>query len=213
MFMIGSVKSWFRLHMALGVMGPILILYHANFSLGSVNSNIALFCMITVALSGIIGRFFYTHIHYGLYGNEMTLDDLKINLQQSNQLISTQCGSLPQIEQELGKLATLANQKRNFLLQILWLPVIAVIITFKRNKIKKLLKKDINNICSKTGTDEISALKNSLRIIYQTIDTTRTLSQLRTYERLFSLWHVLHMPLFIMLVITGIVHVLAVHLY
>ena len=33
------------------------------------------------------------------------------------------------------------------------------------------------------------------------------------YERLFSLWHVLHMPLFFMLIIAGIVHVVAVHVY
>ena len=33
------------------------------------------------------------------------------------------------------------------------------------------------------------------------------------YERLFALWHVLHMPLFILLVLAAIVHVVAVHLY
>jgi hypothetical protein len=33
------------------------------------------------------------------------------------------------------------------------------------------------------------------------------------YERLFALWHVLHVPFFILLVLTAIVHVFAVHLY
>jgi hypothetical protein len=33
------------------------------------------------------------------------------------------------------------------------------------------------------------------------------------YERLFSLWHVLHLPLFFMLLIAGIVHVIAVNVY
>jgi len=213
MFILGSVNGWFRLHMALGIIGPILILYHANFSLGSVNSNVALFSMIIVSLSGIVGRFFYTHIHFGLYGNAMTLNELGQRLKQNNELVSAQFASLPYIEQELEKLAELANRKRNFLLQILWIPLMAVIISFKRRKIKRILKKDIKNICNKTDNNEVVALKNSLRIIYQTIDTTKTLAQLRTYERLFSLWHILHMPLFIMLVITGIVHVVAVHMY
>ena len=35
----------------------------------------------------------------------------------------------------------------------------------------------------------------------------------QAYERLFSLWHVLHLPLFFMLIIAGIVHVIAVHVY
>ena len=213
MFIFGTVNGWFRLHMVLGIMGPIVVLYHANFSLGSVNSNVALFSMITVAFSGIIGRFFYTHIHFGLYGNAMTLDELRQNLKQNNELINKRFASLPYIEQQLKELATLANRKRNFLLQILWIPLMAIIISVKRNKIKQILKKEIKSICAKTGKDEVIALKNSLRIIYQTIDTTRTLAQLRTYERLFSLWHILHMPLFIMLLITGIVHVVAVHMY
>ena len=33
------------------------------------------------------------------------------------------------------------------------------------------------------------------------------------YERLFALWHVLHLPFFILLVLAAIVHVIAVHLY
>jgi hypothetical protein len=33
------------------------------------------------------------------------------------------------------------------------------------------------------------------------------------YEGLFSLWHVLHLPLFFMLLIAGITHVVAVNVY
>ena len=43
--------------------------------------------------------------------------------------------------------------------------------------------------------------------------TIRKVAELKLYERLFSLWHVLHLPLFVMLVVSGIVHVIAVHMY
>ncbi len=33
------------------------------------------------------------------------------------------------------------------------------------------------------------------------------------YERLFALWHVLHLPLFILLILAAIIHVVAVHFY
>jgi hypothetical protein len=33
------------------------------------------------------------------------------------------------------------------------------------------------------------------------------------YERLFALWHVLHLPMFFLLVFAGVIHVIAVHLY
>jgi hypothetical protein len=43
--------------------------------------------------------------------------------------------------------------------------------------------------------------------------TARKVVQLNFYERLFALWHVLHLPLFVMMLITGIGHVIAVHMY
>jgi hypothetical protein len=33
------------------------------------------------------------------------------------------------------------------------------------------------------------------------------------YERLFALWHVLHVPLFVLLIFAAAVHVVGVHLY
>jgi len=33
------------------------------------------------------------------------------------------------------------------------------------------------------------------------------------YERLFSLWHALHIPLIFMLIIAAVIHVIAVNVY
>jgi hypothetical protein len=41
----------------------------------------------------------------------------------------------------------------------------------------------------------------------------RQVAHLAFYERLFSLWHLFHMPLFLLLVVSALVHVLAVHMY
>jgi len=45
------------------------------------------------------------------------------------------------------------------------------------------------------------------------VQASRQVAEFRVYERLFSLWHVLHLPLFFMLLAAGIVHVIAVHVY
>ena len=73
---LGPVRHWFRTHMLMGILGPICILYHCNFQLGSTNGNIALFSMLLVAGSGLVGRYFYTKIHYGLYGKKADLAHL-----------------------------------------------------------------------------------------------------------------------------------------
>src|SRR4030081_2104077 len=74
---LGSVPKWFQTHMILGIVGPVCILLHCGFSLGATNSNIALFSMLTVAGSGIFGRYFYSKIHHGLYGRKASLAELQ----------------------------------------------------------------------------------------------------------------------------------------
>ena len=54
-----TLNRWFNAHMFLGLFGPILILYHCGYHLGADNSNMALWSMITVAISGVIGRYLY----------------------------------------------------------------------------------------------------------------------------------------------------------
>jgi len=208
---LGPMRSWFRIHMVFGVIGPILILYHANFGLGSVNSNVALFSMIIVAASGLIGRFIYTHIHASLYGGKLTINELTKTFEADKKLIVDQLASYPDIIEELGNLKDRAVKRRNFLLQVVWLPIMTFQMFLKRKKIKRMLKKDIRK--QKIKKTDIDFIKGSIQSISFYIDTTRKLAQLTTYERLFSLWHILHMPLFIMLVVTGIIHVIAVHMY
>jgi hypothetical protein len=38
-------------------------------------------------------------------------------------------------------------------------------------------------------------------------------AQFSFYERLFALWHVLHLPIFLLMIISALFHVLAVHMY
>jgi hypothetical protein len=45
------------------------------------------------------------------------------------------------------------------------------------------------------------------------IGATRRLADFQAYERLFSLWHALHLPLIFILIAAGIVHVIAVSIY
>ena len=39
------------------------------------------------------------------------------------------------------------------------------------------------------------------------------LAGLRLFERLFGLWHVVHIPVFLLMIVTAIVHIFVVHWY
>ena len=51
------------------------------------------------------------------------------------------------------------------------------------------------------------------RYIARRLQATREVVEFRIYDRLFSIWRVLHIPLFLVLLAASIVHVISVHLY
>ena len=56
-------------------------------------------------------------------------------------------------------------------------------------------------------------IEDDRKLINGYLDSVLAVVEFTAYRRLFSLWHVVHIPLFIMLIVTATVHVIAVHLY
>jgi hypothetical protein len=57
------------------------------------------------------------------------------------------------------------------------------------------------------------ALDKATQLVDDYLDAVQRAAQLAAYERIFSLWHVLHVPLVWLLVLSAIAHVVAVHAY
>ena len=75
---LGSIKGWFLVHMMLGICGPLLILLHSNFEIGSLNAGVAFFSMVIVALSGVVGRFLATDLGHTSSFREISIQDLQV---------------------------------------------------------------------------------------------------------------------------------------
>lgn len=212
----GKVKYWFRTHMLFGVVGPVMIMFHSNFHLGSTNSNVALICMLLVAGSGLIGRFLYTRIHFGLYGHRATLDELRKDLHATRGNLGAHTKLSPKIIEYMKRYERLMLRRRVFFVHLLLLPVIYLRSRGLLWQIKHALKHDMRVMAKKNKWNRRMLHEFMGETLYLTREyflCVRKTGQLSLYARLFSLWHVLHMPLFIMMVISGIVHVIAVHAY
>lgn len=213
---LGAVKHWFRIHMFLGVFGPLLVMFHSNFSFGSVNSNIALVSMIIVAISGLIGRFIYVKIHIDLYGKQITINELRDNLKSARGILGKDISLSEKVVNSLKQYEKSLLKHRPFVLSILHLPVNVIYTKWIYYKIMHGVKRGINKRANDKNWDK-QTQKKMLRGVQETLlvytTTIRKYAELKLYERLFSIWHVVHLPLFIMLVISGIVHVVAVHMY
>ena len=214
---LGSTPSWFRFHMVLGVLGPLCILYHANFTTGATNSNVALFCMLIVAGSGLIGRYIYVHIHHGLYGRKLSLGELRAGADGLRSL-SGSIGFLPElvtrIEHAERRLLTAAP--RLSVLGFARPPVVAVVAFQARWQLHRYVRRSLRASARKStvvATEHKRLQATARAYIDRRLAATRRVAQFEGYERLFSLWHALHIPLMFMMIIAAVIHVIAVHVY
>lgn len=201
---IFSTRNWFRIHMMLGIVGPLLVLFHCNFSLGSTNSNITLASMLLMVSSGLFGRFIYGKIHYGLYGNKIELQALLHCKILARQQIENETQSAYALTPEHLKIIQHCENKLQKVNTVFASLSTSLSLSLTTRAAQRRLKREIHS--SAINTDTLKHLIHYLQAV-------RKIANLAFYERLFSLWHLLHMPIFFMLVITGFVHVYAVHRY
>lgn len=214
---LGRTNHWFQAHMVLGVLGPLLVLYHSNFNLGSFNSKVALYCMLLVVISGIIGRHIYAHSHNGLYGGKTNLEALRGELSASLEKSNGIATLLPKFTAELNALAdkisgdaiTGSLGTRS---SLMW--------TFRQYTTHYHLWKVARAELQERAAHSPAVAENMSKLQRATSSYVRRyvrqigrVAQFTLYERMMSLWHVLHMPIFFMMVVSALFHVLAVHMY
>ncbi len=194
----GSIKFWFRFHMFLGIAGPVLIILHSGYRLGSLNGTVAFFCMLIVAGSGLIGRYLYRRIHHGLYGEKIRFEELYHKDQSWEEKLAELKNKYPEPVEKLGVIESQLVQHGAAASRSLW---------FYQSMQWQLqtLKRQIIQQLGKNSADSAG--------FQQRIQSLKSITSLGVHEILFSYWHILHFPLFIMLLISGITHVVVVHFY
>jgi hypothetical protein len=214
---LGPTPTWFRFHMVLGILGPLCILFHSNFTTGAANSNVALFCMLTVASSGFIGRYLYANIHSGLYGRKLQLGELQASASGLREL-SGGVSFLPDLvaRLEVAEQRLLASGPQLSLLGFLKPVVVGLGAAKARWQLHRYVRRGLRASARKSTV--IAAESKRLRRTANTyvdrrLSATRRVAAFQGYERLFSLWHALHIPLIFMLIIAAVVHVIAVNVY
>jgi hypothetical protein len=205
------VRYWFGIHMLLGVIGPVLILFHSNFQTGSTNSTIALICMLLVAGSGVIGRYIYTNIHHGLYGTRVTLNELKQKTENDHAELLRIFAKDKRLNNQLEKMEEKALRPYTSLTKsVLHAIYLAVNARRFNRKVQRLLKNSYRETHENTPLPDNKELAHLIN--HYTLALRKT-AAFKVYERLFSLWHILHLPLFFLMIITAVIHIFAVHMY
>jgi hypothetical protein len=213
---IGSVPFWFRTHVVLGVVGPILVLFHSKFSLGATNSNVALYCMLLVSGSGIVGRYFYSRIYDQFLGRQATAEEVRSVadvLRSQGTTVTVLPHVLEEIEREEQALLAPARGALGRLVH-------PVIISIRAAASRRHLRRLIHARVAEASRTSRPIAAHAARLEAATfayagrrLDAQRRVAEYRLYAGLFSHWHILHVPLFILLIIAALVHIVSVNVY
>jgi hypothetical protein len=200
----GPSPRWFALHMVLGLVGPVAILFHANFRLGSLNSTVALGCVVLVAASGVVGRLIYPKIHHRLSGRRATLRELGEALDSRRDALGAALSSSPETSRELEELEAFALAGKRGVLAATWrfFGLRRRTRAIRRHALRLLLRGDRRSLD-----------RASVEMLDAHLAAVRRVAEFGAYEQLFSLWHAFHLPLCILLFSAAVVHVIAVHMY
>lgn len=214
---MGQASGWFIGHMVLGISGPLLILLHSNFEVRSLNAAVAFYSMVTVALSGVVGRFLYLRLHRGVNGVAADLEQLR------DRLIASNTGAVrlrfaPRAVQRCRDFESLALEQRivtgaEILRAMLVLP-------WWRWRASRFCRAELRRrLVAVAHTEGWTRRKlqhrhqAAQRLADAYLGGALNVAMFSAWARAFSWWHVAHTPFVYLLFVSAIVHVVAVHAY
>ena len=195
----GHLSHWLDIHIYFGIVGPLLVILHTSFKVQGLVA-VSFWSMITVALSGILGRYLYLQIPRNFDGDELTDSELKNTYSRMTDDLS----KTAPIDDKI--LATIESEimppppTTVGLFGAVWFIFIDDISRrFRGGKIipkySSLLKLPPNKVRQLTNLIKKRAL---LR---------RKIHFINQVQQLFHYWHVFHKPFAIIMYIVMLVHV------
>ena len=211
---VGSMKAWLWGHMVLGIGGPLLVLLHCKFTSGSLNAAAALYSMLIVAGSGVIGRFLYTRVNRGLVVERRQLEQEHVQFTGARAMLKLLPGIREGLQQfEVAALRASDRAGTHWLRLVFVLPAQSWV---SRIRLQMRARGELLDIARQQGWGDAAfsrrhrRLKREIAHYYMCV---MRVALFAAWERLFALWHVAHVPFVVLLVGSAVIHVVAVHAY
>lgn len=232
---LGAMRHWLNLHMLMGVLGPLLITLHTTFKFNGLIAT-SYWCMMVTTVFGILGRYIYVQIPRGITGTELKVKEIEkevekldkglgrylVRAHMSNLLyelgvrdasrLITNAERGPGLPESfhLSKLldeieAAEIQEEKNPALALLHMAGTDIRNFFRLRRIRKVLRQRYR-LEGARREEVFSALKEKAVLM-------RRKNLLSTSQRLLHHWHVLHVPLAIVMFLIMFLHVLIYYLF
>lgn len=212
---MGKMSAWYYMHLVAGVGGPVLIILHSSFSMKALNSSVAFITMLSVVVSGIFGRYIYTRIGYQVHSRLIAIRATEQKLAESMQ--EYQGGAAESISKSLSALTLLVVDIPQSLFGMTgrFVALRAKAATCYVDGIRQIGVM-LKHRAKEQGWDKSvfhAEFVKEKRVLREHVNALVNIGQLHFYERILGGWRIFHVPLVFILLISGSVHVFAVHWY
>jgi hypothetical protein len=198
----GNLGHWLQFHIFLCTLGPFLVLLHTTFKFGGLVS-IAFWSMTVVVVSGVFGRYVFARIPKAMDGRFRGLAEIDRQAAALGEEIGAY-GDLPAGQLEVLLSGPSLRSPRGTL-DALWL-------AFRGDIAARLHLLRSRRILSRSGIAPV-ARRRTLALLRSRLSLEQQSRLLLPFQRMFSYWHILHLPLAIVLLIVTIVHVVVAFLF
>jgi hypothetical protein len=212
---LGHNETWYYAHLFCGIAGPLLIIFHTEFQVKSINSAVAFYTMFTIMIAGMFGRYFCTLLSYRIHLTYLAIGEIEVALLsslQQHQRTTTRSG-----KKALKNLMVSGLRKPGFWIQNFSQAVKTVFSAMQCYMIyRRDFRKTFRDISKQQQWDKTTTkttLKENKRLIRRYIASITLLSLMTIMQNVLMNWRMIHANLLYLLALTATGHIVAVHMY
>jgi hypothetical protein len=193
---LGKLSSWLEFHIFLCLVGPVLVIYHTTFKAGGIAA-ISLWTMLSVAGSGIVGRFLYVLIPRNIEGGQLSSQQINEEFDRlGSELRESELGA--KLLRDIDKHFATVKRPETFR------QVITTYSSLMRSK--RQVRRAVNRLIAKSNLSPAMARSLSKAASARASLIQRSIVLLQA-EKLFYYWHAIHLPFSVIMFITLAVHI------
>ncbi len=195
----GPISVYLQFHIAVCLLGPVLVLYHTTFKFGGLVA-VSVWSMLAVVFSGVIGRYLYRQIPRSLQGHEMTQAEMDHESAQMRATLLSTSGMPPETLDQLDALVLSRESGggRGFLAYLRQVVTFDLRTRWRVNLYRGELRRWGVRSSDQHMLVQLALRRSALRSRMIALEHSR---------RIFHLWHVIHLPFATIMFVIVLVHV------
>lgn len=205
----GNSRHWLDFHVVLGTLAPVIVAFHATFKFGNI-AGMAFWSMLTVTLSGFVGRYLYAQIPRNLNSAELTMKEMAETEDSLRRELATQhLMSNKQIE----KLFDLPTAEEVEHMPTLVALVYMILIDMKRPFRVSILRLQSAGFVGWIGSffgflrTRDMKLEQAIGVARKRAKLSKRILFLSRTAQVFRLWHVIHRPFSYAFAVLALMHI------